>query len=150
MTHRIGPACAALLGLALTALPATAQRAAWDQDKVTELAVELSDVVRDLQREFRRQPGVDIFSGQARSRHRFADHLRVMRTETRALAAQLEDGAGFEETEPIAQRLATVIRDLRQEGRRMSWKEPVLGLAQRAEELIDQLRPFYVNAATGG
>lgn len=137
-------AAALALALALPATPCRAQSAEWNQARVTELAVQLADVVAELQSAFRREsPLTGRSSVQSRARFRFADSLRVLRTETRALASQLESGAGMDETWPIARRGRMVIRDLREEGRRMSWKEPVLGHAQRAEELIGQIAPFY-------
>jgi hypothetical protein len=136
--------------VALPATPCRAQSAAWNQNRVTELAVELAEVVAELQGAFRREPALHIASGQARARHAFRDSLRVLRTETRALASELEAGAGFEETLPIARRARVVIRDLREEGRRMSWKEPVVGHAQRAEALVAQLAPFYFDAGSEG
>jgi hypothetical protein len=142
--NRIAPIAAMLaLACALTGSPSEAQRAEWDQDEVTELAVELSDVVADLQREFRRQPRPDIGSMQSRARFQFGDDLRVLRTETRALASQLESGAGFEETLPIARRSRRIIRDLRAEARRMKMVQPALGYAERAEEIVARIAPFY-------
>jgi hypothetical protein len=138
------PVVVAALAVALPATPCRAQSADWNQTRVTELAVQLSDAVAELQSSFRREaPLTGPASAQSRARFRFADSLRVARTETRALASQLESGAGLDETWPIARRLRMVIRDMREEGRRMSWKEPVLGHAQRAEELIAQIAPFY-------
>ena len=144
MKHRIAPV-AAMLGLAcaLSGTPSEAQRADWDQDKVTELAVELTDVVAELQREFRRQPRGDLGSMQSRARFQMADDLRVLRTETRALASKLESGGGFEQTLPIARRCRTVIRDLRATARRMQMVQPALGLAEKAEEIIAKIAPFY-------
>jgi hypothetical protein len=142
--------CVVALTLALPAAPSRAQGATWDQERVTALAVELADVIAELQVEFRREGSPHIASGQARARHSFRDSLRVLRTESRALASELEAGAGLEETQPIVRRAGVVIRDLREEGRRMSWKEPVAGLARRAEELISQIAPFYVGEAGEG
>lgn len=132
----------------LPGVPCLAQSAKWDQAKVTSLAVELSDVAVELQSSFRREPPQAIGSGQARARAMFQDSLRVLRTETRALASELEGGAGLEETWAIARRLRIVVRDLQQEGRRISWKEPVVGHARRAQELVTQLAPFYFDANT--
>ena len=135
------------LVLVLPAAPSRAQSAKWDQTRVTALAVQLSDVAAELQTAFRREPPQSI-GAQARARASFLDSLRVFRTETRSLAAELEAGAGLDETWPIARRLRVVIRDLREEGRRISLKEPSLGHARRAEELIAQLKPFYFDAGT--
>lgn len=70
----------------------------------------------------------------------------MLRAESRALAAELEAGGGLEETWPIVRRARVVIRDLREQGRRMSWTEPAVGHARRAEELIAQIAPFYASA----
>jgi hypothetical protein len=134
------------LVLALHAAPARAQGAAWDQDRVTELASQLADVVVELQVAFRREPVPHVAQGSARARHSFRDSLRVLRTESRALASELEAGAGVEETWPIVRRARVVIRDLREDGRRINWQEPAVGHARRAEELIGQLAPFYASA----
>lgn len=132
----------------LVAAPCLAQSAKWDQARVTALAVELSEVAGELQSSFRREPPQAIGTGQARARASFQDSLRVLRTETRALASELEGGAGLDETWPIARRLRVVVRDLREEGRRISWKEPVSTHASRANELVTQLAPFYFDAGT--
>jgi hypothetical protein len=131
---------------ALHAPAAHAQSQTWDAERVTALATELSDVAVELQSSFRRQPPQAIGSGQARARAMFQDSLRVLRTETRALASELENGGGLDETWPIARRLRVVVRDLQEEGRRISWKEPVAGHARRAQELLTQLAPFYFDA----
>jgi hypothetical protein len=143
--NRIALVVAAALALscALTGTPSQAQRADWDQDKVTELASELATVIHDLQQAFRRQPRPTVGSMQSRAHFQMADDLRVLRTETRTLASQLESGAGFEETLPIARRCRTIIRDLRATARRMQMVDPALGLAQRAEEIIAKIGPFY-------
>ncbi|HEX5067097.1 MAG TPA: hypothetical protein VFY49_13340 [Myxococcota bacterium] len=132
----------------LPALPAFAQSAKWDQTKVTALAVELSEVAVELRSSFRREPRAAVGTGQARARAMFQDSLRVLGTETRALAAELEAGGGLDETWPIARRLRVVVRDLREEGRRISFKDPVASQARRADELVTQLAPFFfdVNA----
>jgi hypothetical protein len=132
--------------LALPATPCGAQGAQWDQAKVTGLAVELSDVLGELQSALRREASPHVASLQSRARNSFRDSLRVLRAESRALASELEAGAGAEETWPIVRRAGVVIRDLRQDGRRMSWSEPVAGHARRAEELIGQIAPFYTGA----
>ncbi len=143
MRVRSRPIATMLLTLLLSGLPAWAQSLEWEQDRVTELATELNDAVIDLQRSFRRELSPSVAGGQSRARHGFRDTLRVLRHETRALASQLEAGAGLEETRPIADRMGVLIRDLREHGQRMSWMQPVLGHAERAEQIIAQIAPFY-------
>ena len=136
------------LPLLLPALPSFAQSAKWDQTKVTALAVELSDVAGELRSSFRREPRATVGTGQARARAMFQDSLRVFGTETRALASELEAGGGLDDTWPIARRLRVVVRDLREEGRRISFKDPVASQARRADELVTQLAPFFFDTHT--
>jgi hypothetical protein len=130
--------------VALSATPCRAQATPWDQDKVTELASQLADTVVELQVAMRREGNPSMAQAQSRARHSFRDSLRVLRSETRALAAELEAGGGLEETWPIVRRARVVIRDLREEGRRMGWVDPAAGHARRADELIAQIAPFYL------
>ena len=132
-----------LFAFAFAASPGRAQSAKWDRDRVAALSGELADLANDMRRSFRREPPQAVGTGQARARAIFLDSLRVFRTETRALATALEAGAGFDDTWPIARRLRIVVRDLREEGRRISLKEPGLGQVRRAEELLTQLAPFW-------
>ena len=69
MKHRIAFA-SALLALAclLAGAPSEAQRAEWDPDRVTQLAIELNEAVIDLQRAMRREPSQPVASGQSRAR----------------------------------------------------------------------------------
>ena len=117
----------------------------------------------DFEHRFRMcELAVEVFAGQVQvsrieeelgqEASRTLDTLRALRSSARSLASRLEQGASREETLPTAKRMATLIRDLREEGRRMRWQEPVVGHANRAEALIAQLGPFYFEpqAAEGG
>jgi hypothetical protein len=148
MKRLLGAVLPALVAacVAFSAAPCRAQATAWDQAKVTALAVQLHGVLGELQTAMRREGNPSMAQVQSRARHSFRDSLRVLRSETRALAAELEAGAGLEETWPIVRRARVVIRDLREEGRRMGWAEPAVGHARRAEELIAQIAPFYAGA----
>ena len=87
MKNRVLPIATTLIGLTLCGAPAWSEPAEWNQSRATELAIELNEVVVDLQRSFRREMSPSIASGEARARHRFRDTLRVLRHETRALAS---------------------------------------------------------------
>ena len=131
--------------------PATGEdtsSAAWDQERVTELAVELAVTTRGLRREVRRSIPSDRGRTQAHRRHRLLDHLRVLQRETRFLAAELEAGEGFAETLPIAQRIDMLVDRSVVDGRRLFIPKPVQQKIDKANDLLEDLRSFYRNYAT--
>jgi len=150
MTHRRAPlhVCLALVLWSL-AIPVgsyasshEAAKVAWDQARVTELAVQLAVTMRDLRGELRRTTTDD--RGRApHSRHLLLDQLRVLERETRFLAAELEAGQGFAETLPIARRIDRIVDRAARNGRRLLIPAPVQGRIDKANELLEQLRPFY-------
>ena len=145
----IGTCMPIVLSLALAPLPAaSADEVAWEQERVTELAVELAVTMRDLRAAVRRTAWDDRVRGQANRRHRLIDHLRVLGNETRFLAAELEAGQGFAETLPIAQRIDRLVDRAVVDGRRLFLTAPVQERIDRANELIEELRPFYRGYAT--
>ena len=146
---RIGTCLLLVVGLALATLPAASEsHTAWDQERVTKLAVELAVTVRGLRNEVRRSIRDDRATTQVNRRHRLMDHLRVLQNETRFLAAELEAGQGFAETLPSAQRIDRLIDRAVRDGRRLFLPKPVLQKVDRANELMEELRPFYRDYAT--
>ena len=134
------------VGLAHVPLSAASQEgASWDQERVTELAVQLAVTTRGLRREIRRSMPSDISAMQANRRHRLIDHMRVIQSETRFLAAELEAGQGFAETLPIAQRIDRLVDRAVVDGRRLFLPKPVQQRIDEANELLEELRPFYRN-----
>ena len=145
---RIGICLLIVVGLALAPLSALSEKhSAWDQERVTKLAVELAVTMRGLRREVRRIRD-DRASTQVNRRHRLIDHLRMLQNETRFLAAELEAGQGFAETLPIAQRIDRLVDRAVVDGRRLFLPAPVQQKIDRANELMEELRPFYRDYAT--
>ena len=121
----------------------------WDQAKVTALAEQLSDAVNDVYRSVSRlQTGSGMASGQANAYLRLKDKLRVGRNEARHLAGALGDGKGREETSHAYRRLMTLVRDAREEGRKMFLEKPTLDKVEKANELLQQIAPFYPDIAS--
>jgi len=104
--------------LTLTPIPTQAAHQAWDQEKVTQIASQLADAVSGVYQEFRKQPPVDAASMQSRARYRLQDELRLREGETHELARQLKANEGLEATQPIYDRIGTLVRDAREEGRK--------------------------------
>jgi hypothetical protein len=121
----------------------------WDQAKVTALAEQLSDSVNDVYRSVSRlQTGSGMASGQANAFLRLKDRLRVARNEARHLAQALGDGKGHEETSHAYRRLMSLVRDAREEGRKMFLEKPTLDKVETANKLLEEIAPFYPEIAS--
>ena len=144
--HRVHTHAVWVAAAVLTILPARTSAAAWDQQEVTKLAGQLAEAVSGVYEEFRKQPEVDISTMQSRSRYRLQDELRLLEGETRELARQLKSGEGRDATQPIYDRVGSLARDAREEGRRQLIAKPVQERVDRAEELWAQLTPYYASA----
>ena len=92
--QRLSACLLLVLGCVQAPLAASGQsdeQRAWDQERVTELAVQLAVATRELRREIRRDP-----TNRGRTQDaitvRLRDHLRVIEHETRFLASELQAG----------------------------------------------------------
>jgi hypothetical protein len=137
------PALAAL-ALALTPAAASADRAEWNQEEVTKIAVQLRDSTQDLRNTFRKgmnpNPGG---LGMRQAQDQLLEDLRRITNETRKLALQLEAGKGRDDTYPSWQRLNMWVRDAREEGRRQMIKQDALDQITVARDALNQLGPYY-------
>jgi leucyl-tRNA synthetase len=139
---RIGLAlgAAALLGLASPS--ATAESATWDQAKVTAIAKELADAVKDLKDVVRQNP--DQVSGpQRRAQYAAREDLRLLSNTTRHLAMELERGEGREATLPVYRRVQTLRRDAEEDGRKAMIQTSTMEKIAVAEEILARLAPYY-------
>ncbi|MDJ0866640.1 MAG: hypothetical protein QNK03_11060 [Myxococcota bacterium] len=147
--------CLVLLVAAVHAAPAAAdshaaERPEWDQARVTELAKELAQTVRDIRSQVQRTVSGNLATMQAHNRHNVIDNLRLIRNETRHLANELEAGKGYEETLPIARRIDTLIDRAARQMRTIGLTEPVLTRIEKADQIIEQIRPFYMGFPAEG
>ncbi len=116
---------------------------AWDQANVTALAWQLHEAVVDLREQVRRQPPLGIASGQDRGRHQLLDLLRLLRTESRHLARELEAGQGHDPTYPVYQRIQEMRRAAALRARRQFITEPVMQRIEQAREILIELGRYY-------
>jgi hypothetical protein len=111
---------------------------------VTRIAENLADAANDVYRSIvRKRTGAQVGSGQASSFLRLKDRTRLARNETRHLARQLQEGKGRDETLPVYERLMTLVRDIREDARRMFIEEPTLDKIGAAGDLLRQIAPYY-------
>jgi len=132
------------LGAALSASGSSHEEATpWDQASVTALAQDLVKGVDGLRSAARAEPPMNVASGQARSRHRLNDTLRVIENEARHLAASLEGGAGRDETLPVVERIEELRRVAADDARRIFMTQDLLKKITDARGALEQLRPYY-------
>ena len=121
-----------------------AKLAKWDQARVTAITGELAPAISDIYVSVNTlKTGASVGSGQATAYLRLKDRVRVARNESRHLARQLTDGRGRLETVHSYSRLMTVIRDAREEARRMLIEKPTLDKIAVAGDLVRRLTPYY-------
>jgi hypothetical protein len=116
---------------------------AWDQAKVGALAAALAATVKDLRQDVRQQPQPSLGSMQSRAYHSFRDDLRLIESEAQELASALASGAGHDETLPIVQRMETLIREARDESRRLLIPQSTQDKIASARTAFQQVRPYY-------
>jgi hypothetical protein len=121
----------------------SAEEIEWDQEKVTTLASDLAGAVKDLRKSFRDDRAPSIASGQARSRYRLLDLLRLIESESKVLARQLAAGKGRDETLPVFERINEMRRKAAEDARRMFLPQGTVDKIEAAREVLTQLSPYY-------
>ena len=133
--------------LSMLASSAFAQVTPWDQKAVTAIAVKLEAAVRDLKLTVRRNPQAPVGSSQRRAQFQARESLRLLVSTSQRLASQLRAGEDLDATLPSFRRLQMLRRDAERAGRRANIPGPTLERVVSTQALIDQLMPFYGQAA---
>lgn len=145
------PALAKRAGFALVfsvfATSALAQVAPWDQKAVTAIAVKLERAMRDLNHTVRRNPDATVGSPQRRAQFQARESVSQLVSTSQRLASQLKAGDDLDATLPTFRRLLMLRRDAERAGRRANIPAPTLERVVSAQALIDELMPFYGQAA---
>jgi len=122
----------------------SAELASWDQARVTAIAKELSDESKHVYDSFYKMSVRSGRSGgNAHELHQLKDTLRLLRSETRHLASELEKGAGHDETLPIYKRLMELVRDARESIQRIYTEQSLLDAVAKAGDALRRLQPYY-------
>ncbi len=125
--------------------PADLKLAKWNQERVTAIATDLAKAVEQLRKAVRDSPvGKTVGSGQENAMLRMNDRLRLLRTETRYLASELQNGVGREGTLSVYERVGNLARDVREEARKMFLPEPIMDAIAGAGATWSRLTPYYV------
>jgi len=141
----LAPALALLLAAALAA-PARAELRAWDQAKVTALAKQLDAASKALYDTFYKQPKPG--AGQAKPYYRLKEDVRLIKNDTRALSRALEKGAGRDETQPAYDDLMQNVRRAQDNAGKVFTTKDLQDKAAAARGVLNQISPYYDEAAT--
>lgn len=118
---------------------------AWNQEKVTELAGELTKQVETLYGiTYRALPDSAMESPQTELRHELIDKLRVIQNEARHLQARLEKGDGLSKTRPIYMRIDELRRDAAEDARRLFLTGDVTHAMEATRDIWLKLRDYYL------
>ncbi len=144
--RRIRSLLVPIFALAAGFAPASsfAQAEQWDQARVTEIAQELAGAVKDLREAVRREvPSTPGRLQQGRAQYALSDALRLLKSETRYLAAQLKDGKGRDETFLVYKRIDSLRQQAAENARKMMILQPTLDRIDAARKIWVQLVPYY-------
>ncbi len=137
--------CALLLSMLATS--GEAQAAPWDQKAVTAIAVKLERALRDLSITVRRNPQATAGSPLRRVQFQARENLRLLVSSSQRLSSQLRAGEDLDATLPTFRRLQMLQRDAERSARRANILAPTLDRIVSAQALIEELVPFYGQAA---
>ena len=140
MVRRI--ALASLL-LALPFSAARAELAPWDAAQVGAIAKQLATASEALYDAVYKQPPPMTGSGQRNDYYRLKQRVRHLQAEARELAGAVGKGATQEETLPIYEDMMEVVRDARDDARRVFTTSDVSDKATVVRGLLNQLGPYY-------
>lgn len=146
---RVGIASRGIRGLAVglavlgMAVAAGAQPAAeWDQERVTALAAELYEDVKDLKIIAQKNPDQPI-GGARRAQYEARDQLRVLQGQARHLRDDLQGGAGHEETVTSFKRIQQIRRDLEELARKAAVRDNTMAAVMQVQDVLRRMAPYY-------
>ena len=136
-------ACLVSSILILCAGLASAKLAAWDAEKVKDIAKQLVPATQTLYDTFYKQVPPLAGSGQTRDYARLKLVIRHLKSEAKELSGSLDKGEGYDETHPIYESLMEDVRDAQEIGARIFATEDLKQKAAVARGLLNQLGPYY-------
>lgn len=139
-------ACVAILGL-LAASPARAEApkgepVKWDQARVTQYAVQLHDAVEAAVQAMRQSP-VQITPAQRTTWYDLKEDLRLIENTSSHLQAELQAGAGADETRATFDRTESLRHDAEEHGRKSMIPAPVMDALVKAGAIHNLMMPYY-------
>lgn len=139
--HSVALACTLVAAWVIAPDRSEAKLATWDQARVSAIAQKLAAETEKLYTAYYKQPLPGGFGGP--DSHEFKDTVRLMHTESRHFAGELEKGEGRDKTRPVFKRLNELKRDAEEYGREIFMANPSLNQFSAVEDLLRQLAPYY-------
>lgn len=117
--------------------------AAWDGQKVSALAGQLAQAVRDARDAARRARRPGIQGAQDVSWYHFNDKLRLIANEAKQLSKATAAGRSQEDVYPIYARMWGWIRDAQSTGKKLMITQDVQAKIDEARAVLDQLDAYF-------
>lgn len=125
------------------AAPAGAELATWDQTRVTAIAQQLAAACDAWEQSVREQPGGGLGSGEAESEFGIGTKARLLREQSKSLAAHLAAGKGHDETRNFYRSLKEMIDDTEVLARQSELDGPTMDAWSKVADLQRQIAPYY-------
>lgn len=131
------------VGVAFAQQEPEAKPVKWDQARVTQYAVEMSDAVEAAVHQMRKSP-VQNMPTQRTAWYELKEDLRLLSNSATHLKSALQAGEGMEETRATFERIELLRRQAEEHGRRSEIPEPVMDSLVAAGSLHNRMRPYYL------
>jgi hypothetical protein len=131
------------IALSVLATAAGAELAPWDQAKVAALGKQLNQAAYDLYTTFYKQPPPQFGSAQTDDYRRLKQTMRRIQAEAREFDAALAKGDGRDDTKDIYEDMMELVRDAREDARRVFTTKDVQDRASTMRQLLNQVSPYY-------
>jgi hypothetical protein len=128
----------------LATLPAAADLAAWDQNRVAGIAKNLAAACDAFREAVRHQPGVaDVGSGNAQNGLELGQSAGALRERSMALSGHLAKGKGYDQTRNEWSGLREIADDVEEHAQRSPLDDPTMAAWAKVADLMRQLAPYY-------
>jgi len=138
-----------ILALLLLPTAALAELAAWDQERVTQIAEEFAGAMKALRKEMQAAPPSSSPTRQ-RALYVALDDIRIMTNTSTLLANKLKAGEGREQTFAAWRRLDLLRRDFEENARKADIEDAIMDKILVAGELLIRLAPYYKSEEAPG
>jgi len=139
---------AALAFAALASLPAAADLAKWDQQRVTAAAQDLATASEAWWQAVRRQPLEMV--GDAADEGSILNKARVLQEMSAGLASHLKEGQGHDKTVDMYKSFKEVTDDTEEAAQRAALDEPTMDAWAKVASALRVIAPYYDPKADAG
>jgi hypothetical protein len=146
ITQRFVIACAVAFA-AVSATPAAADLAAWDQARVTSIAQDLATASEAWWQALRRQPA---FVGDAMDENSLLGKSRVLQEMSASLASHTKEGQGHDKTVDQYKSMKEIVDDTEVLAQQAALDEPTMDAWAKVADAMRRIAPYYDPKADTG